>query len=84
MALSIITLAKVLVASAAGYATVRWLSTQRNGGAGALPALQPAAPVAAHTSNLSSPPAEDSWAPREGGHPGRETMEYGAADRPRG
>lgn len=81
MPLSIVTLAKILVASAAGYATVRWLSAQRNGGVRTLPALQPAN---GQTATHASPPAEEAWSPREGGHPGRETTEFGASDRPRG
>lgn len=80
MALTVMTLARVVLASAAGYAAARWLSaaaTHRQ--------LRPALP-AASTGNGSNHTAvkHEPRLPREGGHPGRERVEYGASDRPGG
>lgn len=80
MALTMMTLAKVALAGAAGYAAARWFSTRT----GAYPAVRtvPAAPSNGNSLNQAAPP-DESWQPREGGHPGREPVEYGASDRPR-
>lgn len=82
MALSMITIAKVALASAAGYAAARWLARSRNR---LHAAGRPAFPTAL-THDAGNQPAtpDESWQPREGGHPGREPVEFGASDRPGG
>lgn len=82
MTLSVMTLAKVALASAAGYAAARWLSASR----GRLRTLaQPALPAASTPNGINHTASPDeTWQPREGGHPGQEPVEFGASDRPRG
>jgi len=82
MTLSMITLAKVALAGAAGYAAARWLSTARRP---VRVAAQPAASSPATNNGINHTASPDeSWQPREGGHPGQEPVEFGASDRPRG
>lgn len=81
MTLSILTLAKVAVAGAAGYAAARWLSAPGNP---LRVTAQPATPSATNNGVNHTASPDESWQPREGGHPGQEPVEFGASDRPRG
>jgi len=84
MALTVMTLAKVALASAAGYAAARWLSTATR--KGTRPAPQPMLPAAStrNGANHNTSTPDEAWLPREGGHPGQEPVDFGASDRPRG
>ena len=75
-----ITLLKIAVAGAAGYAIARWLADPRR----VHGARAPANGTIAHGAVSNATFADDTGFPREGGHPGLEPVEFGASDRPQG
>jgi len=81
MALSMMTLAKVALASAAGYAAAHWLSTAAR--SGRRPAVVPSEQSLSVRNGVNHMALQDEPSPpREGGHPGQEPVEFGASDRP--
>lgn len=79
---SMMMLAKIALAGAAGYAVARWFSAPARI---RLPSSGiPAATASAATDTGSSVTPDPGWVPREGGHPGEGPSEQTSVEHPRG